>query len=189
MKVLVIADDYCPASNPPLAALVSVHQLDAIVTAGDLSGPALAGIDAVDVPAMGVYGNHCDGEYLDRLGVTDLHLNRTVVSGVSFVGLQGCVRYKDGNDDILYTQDEYRILVDSLPFADVLVTHCPPRGINDHDDPAHVGIDALHGWMRTARPAMVIHGHTYPTHPVTTYQGTQIEYVYGARVLDIPLPR
>lgn len=189
MRVLVIADDYDPETETPLAEMVSRHHLDAIITAGDLSQPALAGIDTLDVPAMGVYGNHCDGAYLATLGVTDLHLNRLQLQGISFVGLQGCVRYKEGCDDILYTQDEYRTLVDALPPADVLVTHCPPRGINDHADTAHVGIDALRGWMTTTAPAMIIHGHTYPQRPVTEHHVIRIEYVYGAHVLNIPSPR
>lgn len=84
--MLVIADDYDPETETPLAEMVSRHHLDAIITAGNLSQPALADIDTLDVPAMGVYGNHCDGTYLATLGVTDLHLNRVELQGISFVG-------------------------------------------------------------------------------------------------------
>ncbi|WP_308161656.1 metallophosphoesterase family protein [Mycolicibacterium goodii] len=185
----MIADDYDPETEPPLAEMVSRHHLDAVITAGDLSQSALAGIDTLAAPSMGVYGNHCDGTYLATLGVIDLHLNRVEFQGISFVGLQRCVRYKDGSDDILYTQDQYRTLVDSLPPADVLVTHCPPRGINDHADTAHVGIDALRDWMTATAPAMIIHGHTYPQHPITEHHGIRIEYVYGAHVIETPSPR
>lgn len=111
MKVLVIADHYDPDSETSLAEMVSLHQAEAVVTAGDLSHWALAGIDALGVPAMGVYGNHCDGTYLDTLGMTNLHLRRIELHGISFVGLQGCVRYKVGPGGIMYTQDENRALV------------------------------------------------------------------------------
>ncbi|MEB3023045.1 MULTISPECIES: metallophosphoesterase family protein [Mycolicibacter] len=185
MRVLVIADYYDVSAEPPLAEMVKRHRLDAVITAGDLSKFDLNGIDALPVPVLGVYGNHCNGRYLEELGVTNLHLAYVGHHGVSFTGLQGCVRYKDDEHDILYTQDEYRSLVASLPRADVLITHCPPRGINDHSDAAHIGIDALLPWIDWARPRLVIHGHTYPESPVTEYHGSRIEYVRGARIIDI----
>lgn len=88
MRVLVIADDYDPETEPPRAEMVSRHRLDAVIITGDLSQSALAGVDTLAVPSMGVYGNHCDGTYLATLGVIDLHLNRVELQGISFVGLQ-----------------------------------------------------------------------------------------------------
>jgi uncharacterized protein len=84
-----------------------------------------------------VYGNHCDGRYQEDLGTANLHLS--MVGGVTFTGLEDCVRLKDGTKDLLYTQSEYSNLAHQLPPADVLLTHCPSAGINDHPaDPAHV---------------------------------------------------
>ena len=37
--------------------------------------------------------------------------------------------------------------------VDVLLTHAPPRGVGDGDDPAHRGFSALHGLVRALRPA------------------------------------
>lgn len=185
MRILVIADYYDRDVEPALADVVAAHQVDAVITAGDLSAWSLSGIEQLPVAAMGVYGNHCNGTYLEQLGVTNLHLSRVVHHGISFVGLQGCVRYKDDSRDILYTQEQYRVLVEALPSADVLVTHCPPRGINDHDDPAHVGIDALLPWMDRTQPRLLIHGHTYPITPITTHFRTRVEYVHGARIIDL----
>jgi uncharacterized protein len=75
--------------------------------------------------------------------------------------------------------------VAALPPADVLVTHCPPRGINDHDDPAHVGVDALNEWLRRVQPAVMIHGHTYPTQPIRQTGSTRVEYVRGGRIVTV----
>jgi len=69
------------------------------------------------------------------------------------------------------------------------VTHCPPRGINDHEDPAHVGIDALRNWVERVQPRVLIHGHTYPSQPVTSYGNTRVEYVRGARIVGISARR
>ena len=124
--MLVLAD-----TEPEWGAIpeaVTTHQADIVVTAGDLNETWLrrAQLTEVPVPTYGVYGNHCNGSYLDTLGVTNLHLNRVEVDGTSFVGLEGCVRYKRRGRDILYTQAEYAEMVADLPAADVLVTHCPP---------------------------------------------------------------
>ncbi|NMO03997.1 metallophosphoesterase [Gordonia sp. TBRC 11910] len=182
MRILVIAD-ISPKLGMSLPDFVAVHGIDVVVSAGDLTRYDFAGIDRVTVPVLGVYGNHCDGRYLKDLRMTNLHLTRVEVGGVSFTGLEGCVRYKSDTPDVLYTQRQYRRMIRKLPTADVLVTHCPPRGINDHDDPAHVGIDALGNWLEHNRPQLMIHGHTYPSQPMTQYGDTRIEYVRGARIV------
>jgi uncharacterized protein len=184
MRLLVIAD-ITPQLGMSIADYVVEHKIDAVLTAGDLTRYDLAGIDRLSVPTLGVYGNHCDGRYLEDLRMRNLHLKRATLGGVTFTGLQGCVRYKPGTADVLYTQWQYTWLVRRLRPAEVLVTHCPPRGINDHDDDAHIGIDALRRWVDRVQPRVLIHGHTYPSHPVTSYGRTRIEYVRGARVVEV----
>lgn len=91
-----------------------------------------------------MYGNHCDRRYLEDLGIRNLHLSSVEIAGITFTGLEGCVRYKNGSSDVLYSQSEYCAMVERLPAADVVVSHCPPARINDHPgDPAHIGITAL----------------------------------------------
>jgi len=46
--------------------------------------------------------------------------------------------------------------------VDILLTHAPPRGLGDEDDPPHVGIEALHGLVRRLDPAWLLHGHIHP---------------------------
>lgn len=184
VRLLVIAD-----TDPELPAAVqdcvAEWGIDVVVCAGDLDRWLLEGLEKVDIPKVGVYGNHCDGKYFDKLGVVDLHVNRVVVGGIGFDGLQGCVRYKSGESDILYTQGQYREMLAGMKRVDVMVSHCPPAGINDHDDPAHLGIEALRQWIDQHHPAMLIHGHTYPSDPVRRHQQTRVEYVHGAKVIEI----
>jgi uncharacterized protein len=181
---MVIAD-ITPQLGMSIADYVAAHDVDAVVTAGDLTRFDLAGVEGLSVPVMGVYGNHCDGKYLKDLRIKNLHLKKALVGGVSFSGLEGCVRYKRGSSDVLYTQWQYKWLVKRLRTADVLVTHCPPRGINDHEDPAHIGIDALRKWVDRVQPRVLIHGHTYPRTPATAHGRTRIEYVRGARIVEV----
>lgn len=184
VRALVIADT--PFRGRCIADVVADNALDLVITAGDLHPADIPGIDNLVVPAMGVYGNHCNGRYLDDLGVTNLHLTMVSVAGITFTGLQGCVRYKARGHGLLYTQAEYTDLISHLPPADVLVTHCPPAGINDHPtDPAHVGIEALRPWLDAHPPRVLIHGHTYPKSPVPAHGHTRIEYVHGTRIIDL----
>lgn len=184
MKLLLIADT-TPRLPAPLPQYVADNGIDAVITAGDLYAKSLDGIGECHIPAMGVYGNHCDGTYLDDLGMHNLHRNRVEISGVSFVGIEGCVRYKDSTQSIMYTQAEYAAMLAGVLRADVIVTHCPPRGINDHADRPHVGIDALLSWVREHQPRVLIHGHTYPQVPITAFGSTRIVYVHGARTITI----
>lgn len=187
MRALLIAD-IDPELGQPLPNYIAAHDVDVLITAGDLNAGLLQGADQLRIPKIGVYGNHCNGRYLEELGITNLQGKKVTIGGLSFVGLQGCIRYKPDDVRFLYTQEEYEQIVAELPPADVLVTHCPPRGINDHEDRAHVGITALRSWIEQHRPALVIHGHTYPDEPVTRYGATEIAYVYGSRLLDLPSP-
>jgi hypothetical protein len=100
VRLLVLAD-----RPPPGDVLGWVHwnDPDLVVLCGDLD---LAWIDAlreVDLPKLGVYGNH-DGAYMPALGISDLHLRRVEIGGVSFAGFEGCVRYRGGPHQ--YTQEE-----------------------------------------------------------------------------------
>lgn len=182
VRLLVIAD-MAPELPSDVEGFLDAEAVDVVVLAGDLFSGDLRGLIQTSRPTLGVYGNHCDGEYLADMGFTNLHLSAVDVAGLTFTGLEGCVRYKAGTSDILYTQEEYRQMVQQLPAADVLVTHCPPRGINDHQDPAHHGIDALRTWVETRRPRLMIHGHTYPRSAMTAFGPTRVEYVQGSRIV------
>lgn len=184
LTILAIADVRPEFGARTLGEVVEERGVDLVITAGDLHRSEIAGIDQLNVPTLGVYGNHCDRRYLDDLQMTNLHLRRVEVNGITFAGLEGCVRYKEGTRDALYTQGEYTSMVDQLPRADVLVTHCPPAGVNDHPgDPSHQGIAALRQWVDHTTPKMLIHGHTYPRAPLTRYGNTRVEYVRGARII------
>lgn len=184
MNVLLIADR-APDLGVSAGEYVKTNAIDLVVTAGDLYAFELQEIANSGVPMLGVYGNHCDGEYMAKLGITNLHRNKVTVANTSFVGLEGCVRYKPDPGAIMYTQDEYSQMIAELPAADVLVTHCPPRGVNDHTDHAHIGIDALPAWLDQNEPSVLVHGHTYPSKPAAHYGKTRVVYVHGARVIGL----
>jgi Icc-related predicted phosphoesterase len=157
-----------------------------VVTLGDLEPGWIASLAALDLPRLGVHGNH-DGEHeLAALGIQDLHLARVEVGGWSFAGFEGCVRYREGPHQ--YTQEEAEVLVERLPAADVLLCHSPPWGVNDEpDDPAHVGFRALRDWVERNQPRYLLHGHTTPDPRRQTHHlgATEVLWVRGARVVGL----
>jgi uncharacterized protein len=183
MRVLAFADQAPPADAAELAAR---NEPDVVVTLGDLRPEWIASLQALDLPRLGVHGNHDPPHSLARVGVRDLHLARAEVGGWSFAGFEGCVRYGQGPHQ--YTQEEAARLVRRLPAADVLLCHCPPEGVNDDpDDRAHVGFSALRGWVERHRPRHLLHGHTTPDPRRRTHRlgDTQVIWVRGVTVVDL----
>lgn len=189
MRVLALADRPFHAD---VAKLASRCDVEAIVTLGDLQPSWLETLDKVCLPKLGVYGNHDDEPYMTWFGIDDVHVNRIDLdNGVSFSGFEGCVSYRRSGTAKVgpsYTQRQAKKLVRKLPPADVLLCHCPPRGVNDDpDDPAHIGFDALRPWVLKHQPRWLLHGHTHPA-PGTLLKrigDTRVVYVNGARVVDL----
>jgi hypothetical protein len=92
MVILAIADR-SPREN--LLDLITQSQVDLICTLGDLNYFFLRELEAVTtIPKIGVYGNHCSGNYFELLKIYNLHLRTFEYGGLVFGGFEGSVRYK-----------------------------------------------------------------------------------------------
>ena len=185
MKTLVIADRN-PKINIP--DIVAQNKIDLVITLGDLTREDILGLTLVNkIPKIGVYGNHDSGSYMEELGIWDMHLKIWDFEGLTFGGFQGCVRYKENPDAIMYTQEEANKLMETFPKVDVFISHCPPRGINDEDEIAHQGFNALRKYLDINKPKYWLHGHTYPTEEtiIKQFGPTNIEYVYEYRIIEL----
>jgi uncharacterized protein len=156
------------------------------VLLGDLEPAWTDGLAEVDLPKLGVRGNHDAPDALARLGVEDLHLSRIELGGLSFTGFGGGPRYsRDGNE---WTEEEAERMLERLPAADVLLAHSPPAGVNDEpDDPVHRGSPALRAWVDLHGPAWLLHGHTLPL-PGRRVRGlgpTRVVHVRGAVPVEL----
>jgi Icc-related predicted phosphoesterase len=183
MRVLALADRRAPFDP---ASMARQARVDAIFCLGDLDRAWIQSVTEVDVPRLGVHGNHDPRNLLRELDIEDVHLRRTSVAGLTVTGFEGCVRYSPGQHQ--YTQREAARLVRRLPAADVLLCHCPPLGINDDpSDRAHIGWEALRDWVDRHRPRHVFHGHTHPSpgRIVTRHGDTQVHFVAGARIVTL----
>lgn len=182
---------------------VTRERPDLIVLAGDLAGPWLSDVSRVcaslGIPVVGAYGNHCMPGYLEDIGAVHLHgqvqpIRLAHGTTIQVAGFDGCVRYKAGKY-IMYSEEEMEDLVTKAladhdgTRIDLVVTHAPPRGINDTvelddiapgwrrtpltrkdwlenpiepEDVTHSGFNAFRRLLHDVRPADWIHGHTYP---------------------------
>ena len=195
-----------------------VGGIDLIAACGDLPFDYLRDlIDALDAPLVFVPGNHdpdLRGHRDSRAGLA-LRAGMPVerpwpagavnadgrivdVGGLRVAGLGGCLRYSGGPNQ--YTQRQQSGRARRLAVAgrwrrrsdgrgvDLVLTHAPPRGVGDGDDPPHVGFDGLHRLVTSLEPRVLAHGHVHPygrANPDRTLGRTVVCNVVGRRVLDI----
>lgn len=188
MKILAIADR---PTKRKISEIISEGHFDLIITLGDLEQSQIQEMESITgIPKIGVYGNHDYGDYLDQLGIKNMHLTTFEHEGLVFGGFEGSVRYKNDIYAKMYTQEEAIDLIKEFPKVDVMIAHCPPYGINDEpDELAHQGFKALREYIEKQKPKYFLHGHTYPkdTELVTRYKDTEIVYVYADKVIKLDL--
>jgi len=168
VRVLAVADEEHPAMESRARDL----RVDLVVSAGDLPWDYLERlVEIVGAPAAFVPGNHdpriVRGAPDAPRGMVSVDGRVATVGGLRIAGLGGCVKYNGGSHQ--YTQRDYdqrarRLLTgvrDDAP-VDLLLTHAPPLGLGDEDDPSHLGIEALHGVLDTLQPTWHLHGHIHP---------------------------
>lgn len=185
MKLLAIADR--PPKNGILQTIQENPDIDLVVTLGDLDQFCLQELEQIQhIPKLGVYGNHCSGQYLETLGIWNMHLQIYSYKGVTFGGFQGCVRYKQSPTAIMCTQQEASLMLTNFPKVDVILCHCPPFGVNDdQSDLSHTGFIGLKDYVLKHQPKYLLHGHTYPTIPQTKLDQTNIMYVYSDQIVEL----
>jgi calcineurin-like phosphoesterase family protein len=189
VRVLAVSDEVDDAlvADPAVARGAQL-----ILACGDLPFDYLGSLmNALDVPLVFVPGNHdpdVSGYRSSRGGLTlkaglparppwpDGAINadgRIVdVAGLRLAGLGGCRRYNAGPNQYTDQQQARRAwALRSRAWwrrrgdgreVDVLLTHAPPRGVGDRDDPPHRGFRALPGLVAALRPTALLHGHVHP---------------------------
>lgn len=186
MKILCLADR---PSRTSLKELIDENEIELFIALGDLDRFELYELENIDyIPKIGVYGNHCSGDYFEPLGIQNLHLRTFDYSGIVFGGFEGSIRYKESKYAKMYTQEEADEMLRDFPPVDVLIAHSPPFGVNDEpDSSSHQGFYALERYISDKRPRYFLHGHTYPSSDamITKYLSTEIIYVHKDKIIEI----
>ena len=199
MKILSISDEECPALwdyyRPGKLA-----EYDLILSCGDLNAKYLSFlVTMAKCPVLYVHGNH-DTNYsiVPPEGCDCIDGQIVTYNGLRILGLGGCRKYRRGEHQ--YTEAQMRRRIARLRWklwrlggVDIVVTHAPPHGLGDSDDPAHWGFAALRELLDKYHPQYLVHGHVHMSygHDVAReleYNGTRIINAYERYVLEVEDP-
>ncbi len=188
MKILALSDEECPALYDYYVP-GRLKDYDLIISCGDLNAKYLSFIVTMArVPVLYVHGNH-DGGYERNPpeGCDCIEDQIIVYDGLRILGLGGCYRYHPGPHQ--YSEKEMRRRIRKLRFqlwrhkgVDLVVTHAPPFGVGDDNDPAHRGFEAFLELIDKYHPKYLIHGHTHLRYG--TDQTREREY-HGTKVINV----
>lgn len=187
MKILTIADtvDY----DKKISELILKESPDIILTLGDLKQNYLLDLLKTNIPKIGIYGNHCQENYLDDndFNIKNIHLKKINFKEYSFYGFEGCVWYKNSLKQ--YDQNEAYSMFNPPSDIDIVISHCPPEGINDSlSSDAHKGFTAFSDFINSVnKPLVWFHGHTYPpeSQKISIQNNTIIVYCNGVEIFDL----
>ena len=167
MKILFISDEESPALWDYYVP-GRLAEYDLIVSCGDLRAKYLSFlVTMARCPVLYVHGNH-DTDYVKEPPEGCDCIDDMIVSynGLKILGLGGCRKYHPGRHQ--YTEREMRRRIARLRWklwrlggVDIVVTHAPPEGVGDMDDPAHRGFAALKKLLDKYQPAYLVHGHVH----------------------------
>jgi uncharacterized protein len=174
--------------------------VELVISCGDMPPVYLDYITSIlGVPLMYVQGNHDDNYPESPPGGQNLHGEIVTYRGLTFVGLEGSMRYNNGT--IQYNDAQMMSMVLGLGpqlklrqmqkghGLDLFVTHAPPKGIHDKPDLPHQGFAAFLRFMEWYKPRYMIHGHvhTYDRRDVirTDFQQTCVMNINPVTVLEI----
>lgn len=197
MKILAVADEEC-------AALWDYYQpgrldgINLILSCGDLKASYLTFLVTMGRARLCyVHGNH-DESYSSHPpeGCEDIDGRLITFNGLRILGLGGCMRYHPG--DHQYTEREMEKRVRRLKSAlkktggvDIVISHAPPRGLGDLDDPAHRGFECFKTLIEAYSPRFWFHGHTHLRYNASLPRehlcgGTRVVNVGERTVVDLP---
>ena len=167
MKILIVSDEECPSLwDYYVPGRLSAYDL--ILSCGDLNASYLSFlVTMARCPLLYVHGNH-DTRYnmYPPEGCDCIEDKIVEYNGLRILGLGGCRKYHPGPHQ--YTDKEMRRRIRKLRLAllrtggvDIVVTHAPPKGLGDGEDPAHWGFQALVELLDKYHPRYLVHGHVH----------------------------
>lgn len=199
MKLLLISDEESPLYWDYFRP-ERLKGVDLILAAGDLKAEYLTFLVTMGrAPLLYVHGNHDKGyDKHPPEGCVCVDGDLVTVNGLRVLGLGGCQLYNYGPHQ--YTEKQMVRRIRKLRWkllrargVDVVLTHAPPKGLGDAEDPAHRGFASFLALMRRYHPRYLIHGHVHTRYGERTgrilhWEDTTIINACGYYILEIPDP-
>lgn len=197
MKILAVSDEECQ-SLWDYYVPGKLSEYDLIISCGDLKSQYLSFLVTMGrAPVLYVHGNH-DEHYrqMPPDGCDCIDDRVVIYHGLRILGLGGCRKYHDG--PFQYTEQQMHRRIAKLRRAvrraggvDIVVTHAPPRGLGDQEDPAHMGFEALYEVLDEYHPQYLLHGHVHLRYNTKIprcrqYGDTEIINVSERYTLEVP---
>lgn len=169
IRLLAISDEP-DQSLESTASRAGLGHVDLIVGAGDLEPDYLSFVaDALHAPLRYIRGNHDEGPawaHTRRSLLPEPMRDGVVVEeeGIRLIGFSGSPVYNEGEMQVSSLGMWLRV-VGGWNRAQrvrpvIVVTHAPPRGVNDDSDLAHRGFSAFRWLADRLDPPLWLHGHT-----------------------------
>lgn len=197
MKILVVADTVCDELLEKVGGAPFLAETDLIISCGDLPPEYLTSLRArYDVPLLFVLGNH-DLRYTTNppVGCRDIDRKILIHKDLRITGFSGS-RWYNGNIN-QYTEREMSSFIRRLRFqlwrkkgTDLVVTHAPPRYINDEEDRCHRGFHVFRKFIERYQPPYFLHGHIHKlfsddSERVTVVNRTKVINCYGYYTFEL----
>ncbi len=214
LTILAVSDDVDQRIYSPTLR-ERMPDVTLVIGCGDVPASYLEFLtDALGKPVYYVLGNHA--EELTRQGSRGIpklpdgciNVGGKVVtdplSGLIIAGLPGSPRYSEA-EPVQFTERQMSLMIlRMMPrllwnkirkgrALDLLVTHSPPRDINDEQDIAHRGFIVMRRFLRWFAPEYQLHGHIHvydrsKSH-ITQHLATEVINVYPYQKLDLTFSR
>jgi Icc-related predicted phosphoesterase len=197
MKILSVSDTVVKKLLEPVGGEPFIEGIDLILSCGDLPPEYLSSLRGrYNVPLFYVLGNH-DLRYKESPPTGCLHIDRQIIEigTIKIAGFSGS-RWYNGNIN-QYTEKQMGGFIKKMRFSlwrhkgvDLVISHAPPRFINDAEDPCHRGFKVFHPFIDKYRPRHFIHGHIHAffendSKRITHVNETSVINTYGYHVLEI----
>ena len=221
MKILCVSDhvDSLVYSN---SIKDRFKDIDLVLGAGDLELEYYGFIvSSLNVPLCFVFGNHnlkrlknyrreyrtspdWESPYSlpQTFGSTYVGGKVIKVKGLLIAGLGGSMKYNAGPNQfsntgmMLYSLRLLpRLLLNRIMYGrylDILLTHAPPQGIHDREDPCHRGFRFFRRFITIFKPRYLVHGHVHlydvNASRETMVEQTRVVNAYDHKVIEIEVP-
>jgi len=138
-------------------------------------------------------------DHLESSGAVYAGFRALREGGLLVAGLGGSRWYNGGANQFTNLQMAFRMLslIPSLVwnrffhgrFLDILLTHAPPEGIHDREDPCHRGFRPFLWFMRAFRPRLLVNGHVHlydlTASRITEYGKTTVVNAFSHCILEL----
>lgn len=202
IRILAVSDE----PDPTLDSAVTrqrIGSVDLVIGAGDLEPDYLSFVaDAFHAPLRYIRGNHDVGpawSHTGRVLLPDPMQDGRVVeeAGLRLMGFSGSPVYNQRGMQVTALGMWMRVVGSWYAATRVrpviVVTHAPPRDVNDDKDVAHRGFSAFRWLADRLGPPLWLHGHTALVRRgvddrCARYEGTLFYNCTGATLIELRPP-